>query len=258
MASSLENHLDQDGMCSVYSAQPSETNCSINEVLAKEMMAANEVTDDHAEVSIYSVPKSETNVTISDPFQACEAMNKFNVSVYSAPKSETNVTMNNKFERCQDLANVLDYSVYSIPPSETNVTMNAPTLSEYTALMSETDVTMADGFQPCGVLKSLNQEIESSELTAKSLRFNNSAYVEQLQLELGIPDKKVIGLESSNSSIVKIVDSNECLVKLEKFQPVAVDFSQMPEPVSYSKSIADKSIESYLLRSTASCIQHEI
>ena len=118
MASSLDNHMDQDGMCSVYSAQPSETNCSINEVLAREMIAVNEVTDDRecsfficthknwefsdAEVSIYSVPKSETNVTISDPFQPCEAVNHFNVSVYSQPKSETNVTMNKKFKRCQD------------------------------------------------------------------------------------------------------------------------------------------------------------
>ncbi|KAF1765203.1 hypothetical protein GCK72_005155 [Caenorhabditis remanei] len=262
MASSLDNHMDQDGMCSVYSAQPSETNCSINEVLAREMIAVNEVTDDHAEVSIYSVPKSETNVTISDPFQPCEAVNHFNVSVYSQPKSETNVTMNKKFKRCQDLDKVLDCSVYSVPPSQTNVTMNAPTLSEYTALMSETDVTMADGFQPCDVLNGLQQldQAPGSELTAKTIgsSFDHVAYVEHLQDELGIPDDKVIGLECSNSNIVKIIDSNECLMHLAEFHPIAVDFSEMPAPAAFNMAMhsTDKSTENYHLRSCNS-IHHK-
>uniref|UniRef100_A0A1I7UCI1 BRCA2 n=1 Tax=Caenorhabditis tropicalis TaxID=1561998 RepID=A0A1I7UCI1_9PELO len=231
MASSLDNHVEQDGMCSVYSAQPSETNCSISEVLAKEIVAVNETPDDQAEISIYSVPKSETNVTASDAFLPCEAVNKFNQSIYSVPKSETNVTMKNKFERCSDLNNVLDCSVYSVPPSETNVTMNAPTVSQYTALLSETDVTMADGFRPCKVINELNV---SSEYTAKSAKH---FYVEHIQAELGIPDSKIIGLEGSNLSIAKIIDSNECLLQLENFTPIPVDFSQIPPPIPSNKSM---------------------
>ncbi|EGT33159.1 hypothetical protein CAEBREN_23242 [Caenorhabditis brenneri] len=69
---------------------------------------------------------------------------------------------------------------------------------------------------------------------------------------LGISDNRVIGLECSNLSIAKIIDSNECLVQLENFHPIPVDLSEMPEPVSFNKSMqaTDKSIESYLLRSS--------
>lgn len=74
MASSLDNKLEQDGMCSVYSAQPSETNCSISEALSKEINAVNELPDDaQLEVSAYSAPKSETNVTVSEGFRLCSA-----------------------------------------------------------------------------------------------------------------------------------------------------------------------------------------
>ncbi|PIC44082.1 hypothetical protein B9Z55_004575 [Caenorhabditis nigoni] len=263
MASSLDNHLDQDGMCSVYSMPPSETNCSISEVLAKEIIAVNEVSDDHAEMSIYSAPKSETNVTISDVFRPCPDVQEFAIqtaheltaSVYSVPKSETNVTLGQKFQRCGDLAKVLDYSIYTTPLSETNVTMpEAPfSYSEYTALKSETDVTMAD----------FRAIASASEYTAKPADafFDNTAYVEHLQVELGIPDSKVIGLECSNMSIAKIIDSNECLMKLESFVPVPVDFEQMPEPSTYNLAMqaTDKSVESYLLHSSnASSIHHEI
>ncbi|CAA88440.1 uncharacterized protein CELE_ZK945.7 [Caenorhabditis elegans] len=249
MASSFDNQMDQDGMCSVYSAQPSETNCSINEVLAKEIIAVNETPDDQADSSIYPIPKSETNVSASEGFQPCQDINQFNLSVYSAPKSETPVTMNEKFERCKDLMNVLDYSVYSMPPSEANVTMNVASFSEYTALASETNVTMAD------VLKNVAQDL-ASEHTAKSAHptFDTTAYVERLQAELGIPDSKVIGLECSNFSNAKIIDSIECLHQLDKFQPIPVDFDQNPD---FGKTA--KSVESYLLRSSnASSIHHEI
>ncbi|EGT56368.1 hypothetical protein CAEBREN_23835 [Caenorhabditis brenneri] len=264
MASSLDNHLEQDGMCSVYSAQPSETNCSISEVLAKEIIAVNETPDDviQAESSVYSIPKSETNVTASDAFHPCPAVNQLNQSMYSMPKSEVNVTMKEKFQRCNDLMNVLDYSVYSVPPSEVNVTMNAPTLSQYTPLLSETDVSMTDGFHPCHALNrlELNPLSEYTALPATQA-FDNTAYVEHLQEELGISDNRVIGLECSNLSIAKIIDSNECLVQLENFHPIPVDLSEMPEPVSFNKSMqaTDKSIESYLLRSSnVSSVHHEI
>ncbi|CAI2337458.1 unnamed protein product [Caenorhabditis sp. 36 PRJEB53466] len=263
MASSFDNRLEQDGMCSVYSAQPSETNCSISEALAKEMNAVNEMPDEAIhDASVYSVPKSETNVTVSDSFRPCQSMNQFNLSVYSVPKSETNVTMKEKFEGCKDLRNVL-YSVYSAPPSETNVTMpamDAPSISEYTALASETNATMSDAFRPCNVLQALADNLLVTEHTAKSGVFlDTSDYVDHLQLELGIPDKKVFGIERSDGSVAKIIDSNECLLHLESFQPIPVDFSQMPAPVSFKKSMSEKSVQSYLLHSAeGNSVHHEL
>lgn len=111
-----------------------------------------------------------------------------------------------------------------MPPSEANVTMNVASFSEYTALASETNVTMAD------VLKNVAQDL-ASEHTAKSAHptFDTTAYVERLQAELGIPDSKVIGLECSNFSNAKIIDSIECLHQLDKFQPIPVDFDQNPD-----------------------------
>lgn len=187
------------------------------------------------------------------------------------------------------MQNVL-YSVYSIPPSEADVTMHGEvdSASQYTALPSETNVTMAEGFRPCHALKKLESNHLGTEYTAKSgpckhqrstpryrisSVFDGAVYVERLQKELGIPDNKMIGLEGSDGSIAKIVDSNECLMHLEQFQPIPVDFSQIPEPVSFKKTLqptskhsekvpltmsySDKSVESYLLRSATS-VHHEI
>uniref|UniRef100_A0A8R1J128 Uncharacterized protein n=1 Tax=Caenorhabditis japonica TaxID=281687 RepID=A0A8R1J128_CAEJA len=54
--------------------------------------------------------------------------------------------------------------------------------------------------------------------------FAGISYVEHLQLVHGISDDKIIGLEGSDRSIVKIIDSNECLLHLDEFEPVPVHF----------------------------------
>ncbi|CAB3411179.1 unnamed protein product [Caenorhabditis bovis] len=131
-----------EGMCSVYSVPPSETNCSISEALSKQMNAINEFAHESAiSVSEYSDYKSEANVSMTDgfapaalfdateytalPSEANATMgSSMEASVYSAPKSETIVTLKDGFEPCEDLRAVY-MSAYSAPPSEVGVTMRS-------------------------------------------------------------------------------------------------------------------------------------
>ncbi|CAI5441204.1 unnamed protein product [Caenorhabditis angaria] len=291
MMASVEDEINNVSECSVYSIQPSETNVTMHDGLddddippntdPSDMIARNasemiitfaDATQSEKtahDMSVYSVPKSETNVTLSNPsdysnytnmksetnvtlrdaFSPCHDLRELNMSIYTTPASETHVTIPQKTE----------YSEYTVPKSETNVTMNKTSaVSQYTIPVSEVGVTMADGFVPCDVLRKMQDGNYPDEVSAVNGCFDEQELIfEKIQQNLDISDERIFGIEKSDGSIAKCVDSIECLVKLNDYQPIPLDF-EFSSSVNFNCNLMQgpESVESYLLKTGSSSYAH--